>query len=93
MGSTETTQIHENDDVNDGPEAHHHRLGSNADDAAAGNHTHSTLPIDGTSLPTASAKLAGQLYYVAGATGIADTLSVCLKATGGTFSWKTIATG
>lgn len=53
------------------------------------------LPIYGTttSLPTASATYRGQTWLVLGGSGTADTLATCMKASGGTYSWKTLATG
>ena len=44
-------------------------------------------------LPTASAQYAGVRAFVPGASGAADTYVICLKAAGGTYSWKTIVTG
>ena len=44
-------------------------------------------------LPTASASLRGALFVVRGATGVADTLQVCLKSAADAYSWKVLATG
>ena len=44
-------------------------------------------------LPTASASLRGALFVVRGATGVADTLQVCLKSSADSYSWKVLATG
>lgn len=44
-------------------------------------------------LPSASATYDGQIFTVPGGGGVADVTSVCLKAAGGTYSWKTLATG
>ena len=46
-----------------------------------------------TALPTASSAYEGMMWVVLGAGGVADVLSICLKAAGGSYSWKTIATG
>lgn len=43
--------------------------------------------------PAASATYQGGLMVVYGGAGVADTLQICLKAAGGTYSWKTIVTG
>lgn len=45
------------------------------------------------SRPTAAVAYRGMLWVVQGAGGAADTLSVCLKSAGDTYSWKTISTG
>jgi hypothetical protein len=45
------------------------------------------------SLPTASATSRGALWVVLGGGGVADELFVCLKAAGGTYSWKSIVAG
>lgn len=44
-------------------------------------------------LPTAAAALRGALFVVRGATGVADTLQVCLKSSADAYSWKVLATG
>jgi hypothetical protein len=41
----------------------------------------------GASLPTASSSYRGQFYVVQGATGVADTLYVCLKQSNNTYQW------
>jgi hypothetical protein len=43
--------------------------------------------------PAASATYDGCVMVVYGGGGTADTLQICLKAAGGTYSWKTIVTG
>jgi hypothetical protein len=43
----------------------------------------------GTCAPTQ----AGVMQYVAGATGVADTLQMCMKSSANTYSWRTIVTG
>lgn len=46
--------FHTNSDVDSGPDAHHHRLGTGTNQAAPGNHTHdgsdSPLILDGLSI-------------------------------------------
>jgi hypothetical protein len=44
-------------------------------------------------LPAATAGRRGQIIFVQGADGVADTLRVCLKSAGDTYSWKTLQTG
>ena len=50
-------------------------------------------PLTVTSLPTASAAYRGVVYFVTGASGVADTLNICLKSSSDTYSWVQIATG
>ena len=50
------------------------------------------LATTGT-LPAASAAFRGALFVVRGATGVADTLQVCLKSSADSYSWKVLATG
>lgn len=44
-------------------------------------------------LPSADASRRGDALFVEGGSGVADTLYACLKAAGGSYSWKLIATG
>lgn len=46
-----------------------------------------------TGLPTAGVAYRGQVLTVAGGGGVADVCYVCLKAAGGSYSWKVLATG
>ena len=45
------------------------------------------------SRPTAAVGVRGMLWVVQGGAGVADTLQVCLKSSGDTYSWKTVSTG
>jgi hypothetical protein len=45
------------------------------------------------SRPAAGVAYRGMLWVTQGAGGVTDTLSVCLKAVAGTYSWVTIVTG
>lgn len=42
---------------------------------------------------TCNASTAGTMQYVAGASGVADQLSMCLKSSANTYSWKVVVTG
>lgn len=44
-------------------------------------------------LPTAAAYYRRRMAVVEGGVGVADTLYVCLKAAGGTYSWRAIISG
>lgn len=44
-------------------------------------------------LPPASASVRGAFFVFRGATGVPDTLQVCLKSALDTYSWKVLATG
>lgn len=44
-------------------------------------------------LPDATEARRGQVIMVPGDTGVADTLRICLKSAGDTYSWKTLQTG
>lgn len=47
----------------------------------------------GSARPTANASNRGKFWYSKSAGGAADTVQVCLKSAGDTYSWVTIATG
>jgi len=47
---------------------------------------------DTGSRPTCDATMKGQMWYDAGGAGVADTFEVCLKNTGDTYQWETMAT-
>lgn len=46
-----------------------------------------------TLLPSADINSEGTIWVVEGASGVADTLQVCLKSAADTYSWITLATG
>jgi hypothetical protein len=46
--------------------------------------------ILGEAQPTCAATVRGRLWFVAGATGIKDGLSVCAKDAANTYAWRTI---
>lgn len=48
---------------------------------------------DVAALPTAGVQYRGMLLRVEGATGVTDTLYMCMKAVADTYSWRTVATG
>lgn len=67
---------------------------------SAGNHWASAflggtlrLGIGGGARPAADATTRGTLWYSKSAGGAADTIEICLKSAGDTYSWVTIATG
>lgn len=51
------------------------------------------LNTGGNARPTANAANRGRLWYSRSAGGAADTVEICLKSAGDTYSWVTIATG
>jgi hypothetical protein len=51
------------------------------------------LNTTGSARPTADAAHRGTFWYSKSAGGVADTVEVCLKSAGDTYSWVTIATG
>lgn len=51
------------------------------------------LNTGGNARPTANAANRGKLWYSKSANGVADTIEVCLKSAGDTYSWVTLATG
>ncbi len=54
---------------------------------------HLQLNLQGNARPTANAANRGTFYYSKSAGGAADTIQICLKSAGDTYSWVTIATG
>jgi hypothetical protein len=53
-----------------------------------------SLQIIGNSArPTADSTQQGRLFMTPGGGGVADSLDICLKAAGGSYSWKNITTG
>lgn len=53
-----------------------------------------TLMLSTTgALPAATQSLRGALFVVRGASGVADTLQICLKSSADSYSWKILATG
>jgi len=55
--------------------------------------TQITLEDYPDSLPSAGETYRGQLVVVLGDSGVADKLYMCLKASGGTYSWKEVQAG
>jgi hypothetical protein len=46
--------------------------------------------ILGDALPTCSLTVHGRLWFVAGATGVKDSLQVCAKDATNTFAWRSL---
>jgi len=44
----------------------------------------------GDALPTCGTGVRGRLWFVAGATGVKDSLSVCAKDASNAYAWRTI---
>lgn len=53
----------------------------------------SSMTLGAGSEPTANAANRGKIIRTEGGAGVADTLRVCMKSAGDTYSWVTIATG
>lgn len=51
------------------------------------------LNTNGSARPAANAANRGRLWYSKSADGVADTVEMCMKSAGDTYSWKVIATG
>lgn len=51
------------------------------------------LQLDNNPLGTCDASNAGKMDYVAGAAGVADSISACLKSAAGTYNWIPFAKG
>lgn len=66
-------------------------LGRGPEQASPGTHNWHQNSVTGFPLPVQA--LSGVTICLLGGPGVADKLYVCLKAAGGSYSWKLIATG
>src|SRR5271169_6156195 len=56
----------------------------------AGEQSAHALPGGSAPKPTCSSSIRGRFWYVAGGSGVKDSVEVCAKAADDTFAWRTI---
>jgi len=68
------------------------RVGSDFHQSLTGGYQFVHFRDTGT-LPSASKNYKGEMGFQAGSSGNADTVKMCMKSAGGSYSWKTVVTG